>query len=202
MATFTGTKAVNEFRRFIQDTAAPNRVSTPTALSLLNQAQRLLATLQPAAFLKKETVNLVQGCVQPKPHPRSTICNVLESATGAAVTPVSKQLMDSFNIDWMNDTASSEVLHQVLVAEDTENFYIYPPQPATPSQAKVISDVTPTELNAVEDVMAEVEDRYFLAIPNLMAYIHYMEDAGVEANAVLAEKFKAEADRIIAARSA
>jgi len=200
MATFTGTNAIDEFRRYTQDSAAPYRVDDTAALGLVNQAQRMLAVMLPTAFLTRESINLVQGCRQVKPHPRSQICTVVEASNGATVTPVTRQLMDTLNSAWMNDAAAAVVQHQVMIPEDKENFYVYPPQPATPSTAIVVSDITPTALSVVGDTL-EVEDRYFLAVPMLMVHIHYLEDAGVEANSVLADKFLAEAKGILEARA-
>lgn len=199
MATYTGTNAIDEFRRYTQDTAAPFRVDATAALGLVNQAQRMLSVLLPTAFLQRQSVNLVQGCRQTKPHPRSKMCSVVEASNGSTVTPVSKQLMDSLNAGWMQDTAAAVVQHQVIFPEDTENFYVYPPQPATPSTAVVVSEITPSDVAAAGDVL-EVEDRYFMAIPFLMAHLHYLEDAGVEANAVMAKDFLQQAYTVIKAR--
>ena len=199
MATFTGTNAIDEFRRYTQDSAAPYRVDAAAALNLVNQAQRLLFIMQPEAFTSRESVNLVAGCRQAKPHPKSRICRVVESHDGRTVTTVSKMLMDSLNTNWMNDTANNRVEHQVEFPEDNENFYIYPPQTGTPTTAVVVSDVHPTALASAGDILG-VEDKYFLAIPLLMGHLHYSEDAGTEANKIIADKFKTDAMEIIAAR--
>lgn len=199
MATFTGANAISEFRRLIQDTAAPYRVDDPAALNLINQAQRMLVSLFPTVLQTRQSVNLVQGSRQTKPNPRSIMCRVIENQNGDRVTLVAEALLRAFNPGWMNDTSNVNVQHQVIVQGDLEHFYVYPPQPVTPGTAIVVTDLEPTNLSADSDPLS-IEDVYFMAVPNIMAHIHYMEDAGVEANKVLADTFLNEANLVMGAK--
>lgn len=194
MPTILASEVIGDFRRLVQDLAAPYRYDDATAIRFLNRAIRLLAYIKPDVSMTRTTVQLQPGYLQLLPTPDTAVFKALRNAgsdgnqLGDPITVVKPSLLDALIPQWRQATANSTVRHIAFDDADKARYYVYPPQPNPAHYIEVLYDVLPTTLTTTGDTLS-VEDRYAVFLPEAMAYYAYSEDSANENNAALADRF-------------
>lgn len=160
--------------------------TSPQALEWLNDGQRAVCTLRPDANALNHTVQLAVGTKQAITGRRlfDIVRNMgVDGLTpGRAVTLIDKQVMDEFNFNWHNATASLEVEEYVYDPRDPTTFYVSPPvSNADDVYVEISEAVNPTDVPTVNDTI-ELNDIYGPALIEWMCYRFFGRDSEVTPN--------------------
>jgi hypothetical protein len=185
----------------LQDTSFV-RWSIAELLLYLNQGQKEIASFKPNASVTSASVQLVQGSKQSLPSGGLVLIDVprnmgTDGATpGNAIRIVSRGILDAQIPGWHAAAlASNTVKHYVYTPFDPTRFYVYPPQPASPSYVEIVYGKMPTDVAANANPLAlpsgsvSVDDIYTPALHNYVMYRAFSKDSEVAANAQLAQGY-------------
>lgn len=160
--------------------------SSPQALEWLNDGQRAVCNLRPDANALNHTVQLAVGTRQAITGRRlfDIIRNMGSDGLtpGRAITLIDKQVMDEFNFNWHNATASVEVEEYIYDLRDPTTFYVSPPVSNAASVYVELSEaVNPDNITDVGDPIA-LNDIYAPALIEWMCYRFFGRDSEVTPN--------------------
>lgn len=185
----------------LQDTSFV-RWSIAELLIYLNQGQKEIAAFKPNASITNASVQLVQGSKQSLPSGGLVLIDVTRNmgsdgtTAGNAVRIVSRGVLDAQIPGWHTSAlASGTVKHYVYTPLDPTRFYVYPPQPASPTYVEIVYGKLPTDVAANADPLQlpagsiSVDDVYGPALHNYMMYRAFSKDSEVAANAELASGY-------------
>lgn len=167
------------------------RWSSSELLYYLNLGQKEVAAFKPNASVTNASVQLVQGTKQSLPSGGLILIDVTRNMGAAGTTPgdairlVSRGVLDAQIPGWHSTTASATVKNYMYSPADPTRYYVYPPQPASPTYVEIIYGKMPTALTAISDPIT-VDDIYASALHNYVLYRAYSKDSEVAANAQLA----------------
>lgn len=174
---------VTEARRILRDTrASAQRYTDDDYIAAINMGQEAMVSANPDTNVVHRVLALQAGAKQTLPED----CVEFKFGTrnmgtdglipGMSIVPVTRAEMDAAEADWYNAEADEEVIHTIASAED-DAFYVYPPQPATPTQIEVQMVALPDDVAATTDTIS-VHDKYRFALANFCA--HYLLDQDSE----------------------
>jgi hypothetical protein len=185
----------------LQDTSYV-RWSIAELLLYLNQGQKEIASFKPNASVTNASVQLVAGSKQSLPSGGLILIDVTRNMGADGATPgnairiVSRGILDAQIPGWhASALASATVKHYVYTPFDPTRFYVYPPQPGTPTYVEIVYGKLPTDVAANGDPLAlppgsiSVDDVYGPALHNYMMYRAFSKDSEVAANAQLAQNY-------------
>lgn len=146
-------------------------------LEYLNQGQRKVVELDPNANNITVTLSLVAGTLQTTPTDCIAVVdvprNILNSgADGRAIRQADYKLLSNAKPDWPTDPASITVLNWLIDPRSKKQFYVYPPQPASPGKVQMLYSQTPPNLSTVNDTLT-LQDQYRNAIFDYMLFRAY-----------------------------
>lgn len=143
-------------------------------LAWLNDAQRTILQLKPASVSKVSVLKLKAGARQTLPTDGWMLFDVIRNmgtngtTPGPAVRIVSRELLDNFNGNWYNATASTTVENYVYNPQDQTAFYVYPPNDGQ-GHVEVNYAYTPDEV-ANEEHLITIGDIHQTALLDYMMY--------------------------------
>lgn len=131
--------------------------------------------LKPEAYPTVQNISLVAGAVQSIPATAISlidiVCNMGTAGTtrGAAIDAITKEALDALIPGWMSYTAATDVEHYVRDDRNPRRFYVFPPQPVTPTKVEAILHIPPTPITE-EDGTFPFDNSY---IPAAIDYVIY-----------------------------
>lgn len=153
-------------------------------LGWVNSGMKEIVILKPDALTQNSTVDLVAGTKQAIPATGICLLDVIRNygpkaspAPGAAISRVSRHVLDSALPDWHIDRANATVKNFVFDVRDPKHFYVYPPQPvATTQTVEAVISVAPTE--AVTDAATlDLDDIYENVLLDYVLYRAFGKNA-------------------------
>jgi hypothetical protein len=186
MATVTTQSIVSRVQTILQDT---NGVRWPSdeLINWLNDAQREIVLLKPDSFTTSATHPLVTGTKQDIPSLGVSLVDITHNvnssgnATGSAIRPIQREILDAQRPDWHSTTATTaEVKFYIFDARNPKQFFIYPPNTNAGFVNIVYASSPPTV--GITDTIS-LDDIYANAIADYMLYRAYSKDAEYAANA-------------------
>ena len=175
---------LNLASRQLQDVTGRTWDQTTVLIPYLNLAVKEIINLKPDANPVTRTFALVAGAIQSIPATSlnllDAVCNMgVGGATpGKSIVALDKEQMDDIYPDWMTYTANSVVQFVIPDLRDPKHFYVFPPQPATPSQIKGIFSEYPTALAATTETFP-LDDSYEPAAVDYTIYRALIEETTV-----------------------
>lgn len=187
MAT-TVQKIVDRVRSQLVDEATDKRWTDAELIRWTSDAQRTLVSALPSAAPKNATMSLASGAKQTIPSDGLALITVYRNTSGAAISPVPREILDIQNPSWPLTTASATIKVFTHDPNDPTTFYVYPP--ASGASVELAYSVLPPEVTSTSDNLS-VRDNCIGAIVDYVMYRAHMKDgdfaAGMEtANSYLA----------------
>jgi len=189
MGTITAQAIVDKAQIVLQDLTAV-RWTEAELLGWLNSGQKELATIKPPASVKNAAVQMVAGTKQTAPADAvgavAVVRNMGAAGTtaGKAVRPIALTTLDALYPDW--HTADENEVAEYYMADlgNEKNFYLYPPQPATPTYLELVYPCQPAVIATLAGAIA-VDDIYEPAMIDYVVYRALAEEteAGSDARA-------------------
>jgi hypothetical protein len=154
----------------------------------INDAQRVIALVRPDSVVSNTALTLVAGSKQSLPTDGLRLLDVVRNisangAGGRAVRHVDRDVLDTQNPFWHEETQVAIVKNYIYDNRDPKNFYVYPPCLAG-SKLEVIYSKNPTDVTALGSSIA-VADIYADPLLNYVLYRAYSKDAEFAQNAQL-----------------
>lgn len=188
MGTITAKKILDDVAVILQDLTGV-RWPLSEGLSWLNDGQRALVGLKPDAYVKNETVAMVAGTKQSAPSgangPVAVVRNMGNGSTpGPSVSPISITTLDSLIPDWHNTTANSVTRFYMTDPGNSKTFYVYPPQPGTPTSLELVYPCLPADVPMITDPIT-LSDEYATALMDYVLFRSFSKEteAGSDARA-------------------
>lgn len=180
MGTITAQKIVDDAQIVLQDLTAV-RWPESELFIWLNHGQRELVAVKPSAYMKNETVVMAAGTKQNSPvgaiGPVSVVRNMGSGFTpGPAVRPITLQMMDALVPDWHSDVADGETKYYMVEPGNIRNFYLYPPQPATPTSLELVYPCVPADVADLTNAIT-LDDIYAVALMDYILFRAFAKDA-------------------------
>ncbi len=120
-------------------------------LGWLNDGQIEIALLNPNSKTSTTAIQLVAGPKQKAPADSIRIIEFVRNMgstgllSGNAIRQIERKILDRYQPNWSLDTPNAVVVHAMYNAEDdNETFYVWPPQPVTPSYIEIVYCQLPT----------------------------------------------------------
>ena len=143
-------------------------------LKYLNSGQRYIVLLKPDANVITESVQLVTGTKQSIPAAGSILIDNIRNMGTDGATPgsiirrVEKEVIDSFDYQWHEDTVSDSVEHYHHNENNPKIFYVIPPQPSSSqgyietSYSAIPSDITADAVITLDDIYEDPLKHYIM----------------------------------------
>ncbi len=154
-------------------------------LPYVNMAFLEIVTLKPEAYPVERVVQLVSGARQSVSATTTisvmaALCNMgtTGAVVGATITPVKKKTLDKVLPDWMTYSEDATVSHIVQDEQNPLVFYVFPPQPATPSQIKLLVSEPVPEVTA-DTTAFPLDASYKPAFVDYMIYRCLIEETTI-----------------------
>ena len=183
---------VDRVQATLQDTTGVRWPVTGELVLWVNDAQREIALLKPAASATNATITLVTGTKQTIPTGGNRLLRVVRNMSAAssgtgkrAVRLVSREVLDAQTPDWHDPTVTGDATHTSVVKhyiydeQNPRNFYVYPGVAGSAYLEIVYSDNPATVALAGN---LSVPDIYANAVMNYVLYMAYMKDAEYAGN--------------------
>lgn len=148
--------------------AGATRWTTTELLGWFNDARRSAAVLKPAIYATIQPLTLVAGARQTLPAGGVALVSVQRNTTGQAVTPTTRELLDSFNANWLSSSQSLTIKNFAPDLTNPRVFWVFPPAKAGAS-VDIEFVPTPTDYTGGSTLTSPEE----LASPSLLDYILY-----------------------------
>lgn len=184
MATVDAKTIIDRASLLLNDVSA-TRWTTAELLNYLNEGQLVIAAEVPNANTITANKLLVAGSKQTAPidaiRIESFIRNMGVSGTAptSVIREVKQEAMDAYVPGWTSATAATDVIHVIYNPDDdNETFYVYPPQPVTPTNIEIVyAQVPATIANATAGTKITVADYYQSALTDFVLYRAYLKDS-------------------------
>lgn len=186
MPTITGSSLVAKAQLIAQDVSAV-RWTAAEWLSFLNDAQKAIVVMKPAASIKLVAQALVVGTRQTLPADGIDFLDIHRNMGSGGTTPgvtprrVSRAAMNAQLPTWQSATPTNVVTNFMHEPELRKVFHVYPPADGT-AQVEVEYVALPADLASVSDVIT-LEDVYALPMVDYMLYRAYLKDIEFVGNA-------------------
>ena len=163
---------VSEVSTLLLDTTHV-RWSVADVIAALSEAQVELTKIQPDAYIKTVTVQLVPGAKQTAPSDCQTIVDMRQNENGAAVTPCNRDALDRFTPKWMVTPTASYVVNW-MTDPQPDTFYVSPAQGATPARVVITYSALPSGLSEGGNLV--VRDMYAPRVVNYALFRLYSRE--------------------------
>lgn len=174
MGTITAQAIIDKAQIVLQDLAAV-RWTEAELLGWLNSGQKELATIKPTSSVKNAAVQMAAGTKQTAPADAVGSVAVVRNMGAAGTTPgkavktIALTVMDSLYPDWHTADASVVAEYYMVDPGNEKNYYLYPPQPATPTYLELVFPCMPAVIETLAGAIS-VDDIYE---PILIDYVVY-----------------------------
>ena len=157
-------------------------------LKWINDGQRVIALVRPDASVSNSTLALATGTKQSIPDDGLRLLDVVRNTTGGrAVRHVDRDVLDTQNPTWHNDTSSATIKNYIYDNRDPKNFYVYPPA-ASGASLNIIYSKNPTDVTTTSSAVA-VADVYADPLLNYVLHRAYSKDAEFAQNFQLSANY-------------
>jgi len=158
----------------------------------INDAQRVIALVRPDSVVSNTALTLIAGSKQTLPVDGLRLLDVVRNisaggAGGRAVRHVDRDVLDTQNPFWHEETQVGIVKNYIYDNRDPKTFYVYPPA-AIGVKLEVIYSKNPTDVTALASTIA-VADIYADPLLNYVLYRAYSKDAEFAQNAGLSASY-------------
>jgi hypothetical protein len=160
------------------------RWSQQELLDYLNDCRREMCLARPDLYSAPTTVQLVSGSRQTLPTDGTRLVDVVRnSASGRAIRPTDREILDAENPTWHSATPSSTVAAYVYDERFPRTFYVYPPAVAG-TEVEMIYAQTPANIpiESINSLLPAIEGPYVGAMVDYVCYRAYTKDAEVSGN--------------------
>ena len=196
MGTLTGANLISRIQDSLQDTTGV-RWTEAELLRYINDAQREVVNLKPAAAADHSNVQLVTGTEQSIPDVALSLIKVVRnmSATGGSATGkksirlVDEDILNSIEPDWHDPTVTGDaahgsvIKHYIFDPDDPRRFYVYPGvKSGSNAYVELITSRSPTDLSATSSTIY-IDDIYGNALVDYVLFRCYMKDSEFAGNA-------------------
>jgi len=201
MGTITAQSIINDrVIKLLNESASPVRWSQAELLVYLNDGQRKIVELQPAANMFAANMQCAAGPKQTVPSTCAglidVVCNMGTSGTtrGNAIRLVLRNTMDEELPGWQASTASAVMKLWMFDSRNPGEFYCYPPQPSSEQgYIEIVGSWSPADVVVSTwsgSNFITLDDCYVDALMNWVLYMAYLKDAEHSANAALAAAYQ------------
>jgi hypothetical protein len=162
-------------------------------LEWLNDGQRAIVLMKPGSVSKVASLKLKPGARQTLPTDGwmlfDVICNMGQNGAtpGQAIRIASRELLDNYNPNWYNATASSVTENYVFNPQDQRAFYVYPPSDGT-NYVEINYAYNP-DVVANEEHLLSIGDVHQTALLDFMLYRAKSVDAEHAADQEMAQAY-------------
>ena len=196
MGTLTGANLISRIQDSLQDTTGV-RWTEAELLRYINDAQREVVNLKPAAAADHSNVQLATGTEQVIPDVAMSLIKVVRnmSATGGSATGkkairlVDEDILNSIEPDWHDPTVTGDAAHGSVIKhymfdpDDPRRFYVYPGvKSGLNAYVELITSRSPTDLSATSSTIY-IDDIYGNALVDYVLFRCYMKDSEFAGNA-------------------
>jgi hypothetical protein len=173
----------------IQDITGATWDENTVLIPYLNLAILEIIGLKPEAYPISKVLALAAGPVQALPSGDLALIDLKYNLTGSAspyipgeaIRPVDKALIDDKLPTWMTDSPSDTVSFVISDDRDPKVYYVYPPQPTSPSPSNhvmALVSTPPTELDDVDDTFP-LDDSYKVPCIDYIVYRVLIEETTI-----------------------
>lgn len=171
----TANNVITAVRYILQD-ETPVRWSDAELLGWVSDGQREIVNIKPDANAVRANITCVTGTYQTLPANGIRLLDVVRNVNGRRIRRVDRYVMDIEDPNWHESTPSAAVDHFIFEEEVPDAFYVYPPQPATlQGSITIVYSALPAAVTDGDDTL-ELDDAYFSAIVDYVAYRCFMKD--------------------------
>ncbi len=198
--TVTVSSIVDRARTQLIDTDALERWSDDELLQWLSDGQRALVTMVPDASSVIAVQPLVAGTKQSIPAGGYMLLAIIRNTNAAGTAPArtvratTRELLDGFNTDWHNASATVNAQSYIFDPQSPDIFWVYPPNTGS-GYVELVYSVTPPELTSLTDTLS-VLDIYQTALVDYVLYRAHQKDsdfaAGMAVSASYLQSFMAQ----------
>lgn len=153
-------------------------------LDYLNDCRREMCLARPDLYASAITHPLVAGAKQTLPADGTRLLDVVRNtASGKAIRPTDRDLMDAENPSWHTEKQAAEVSSYLYDERFPRLFYVYPPAlPGT--EVELIYAQTPTDITVgtLSSALPAAEDLYTGAMVDYVCYRAFTKDSEVSGN--------------------
>lgn len=196
-----------EVRTLLQDNTSV-RWPLTELLVWINAGMRDIVLNKPTAHTETIVLSLDAGSRQRIPGDAIQLIRIVRNVRGAglvqggsAITPVSREIMDSQVPDWSNAWAHApqkEVLHVITDPEDQQTYYVWPPNDGSGHVEAIVSTYPATAPagNPADKLQGypaplDLKNIYWNALVNYVCFRCYSKDAQFADNAQRAANYRA-----------
>jgi hypothetical protein len=158
-------------------------------LMWLNDAQRAIVTVKPAANMAYANLTMAAGSKQNITTTNAAYWKIMHvtrnmgaagAVAGEAITSIPKATMDALYPNWHTATTNNVVDFAMYDPDNVSIFWVYPPQPAAPThKIEALVSVSPTDATIGTNVVT-LGDIYYQAIIDYILYRAYGKDTETE----------------------
>ena len=185
MASLTDAKTIIDKASMMLADASQTYWQKSELLGWLNDGQLEVATIVPNSNTSTVSKILIAGVKQTVPIDSIRIIEFVKnmgltgSVPGQAIRQVERKIMDRYTPNWVTDTAANVVIHAMYDAEDNNGvFYVWPPQPATPSYIEIIYSQIPVTIADINvGTKITIADYYQNVLLNYVLYRAFARDS-------------------------
>lgn len=158
------------------------RYSNTELLGYLNDGQREIVRLRPAANTVLSSIQLSAGTRQQIPAGGQELIDVIRGmgsdgqTPGRAVRQVDRHTLDAANPLWHQDTASLDIVHFMFDDRDPTHFYVTPPQPNPAGYVEVSYAAIPADIALTDSIT--LADSYSTGLLYYVLARAYAKDSG------------------------
>ncbi len=181
----TDAKTITDKVSMFLGDATQTRWTPAELLNWLNDGQLEIALLIPNCNPTTSTIQLIAGSKQAAPADAISITSFVRNmgvsgtVPGGVIRSVKREFMDSYVPGWTTAASNAVVIHAVYDPQDNnQQFYVYPPQPATPSSIEIIYSKIPTKIATLDaGSKITVNDYYANALFDYILYRAFGKDS-------------------------
>jgi len=187
MPTIAGSTILDRASIILQDTTNI-RWPEDELLKWLNDGQREIVLRKPDSYAKSTSMVLTASeTKQSLPSDAIQLIDIVRNlgtgvTPGRAISRTERYILDGQRPNWNTETGSSTVKHYMFDERNPKVFYVYPPQPTTPSYIEIVYSASPADL-ATSASTITLDDIYASALLDYVLYRAYSKDADIAPSA-------------------
>jgi hypothetical protein len=200
MGTLLVSDVISRAQDVLLDTSAV-RWTSAELIRWVNDAQREIATINPASAAKIANVTLVAGTKQALPAGAIALIDVIRNMGVGGATPaeaprrVAMEVMDLHKPSWHADTSTLVVKNWMHDPTTPRTFYVWPPMTSATALECKYSAIPVAVANTGDAIT--LDDFYLNAIVDYVLYRAFAKDLEVPGNAGKSAKHKAAFDAVM-----
>lgn len=188
----TAQSVIDRVRTQLIDTGSTKRWSDAELLQWLSDGQRTLVSIIPDASGTIVNHALLRGTRQILPDDGILLLDIVRNmqadfTPGRAVRLTTRELLDSYDLNWHNGTLTTEVQAFTFNTQQPTTFYVYPPNDGT-GIVELSYSVEPAEITALTDNLG-VADMCQTPLVDYVLYRACLKDSDFAAGQALAGNY-------------